>query len=268
MKRRNIWAVIIGFSCLFLAACDSDHQNVHDASEHAHGANAAEDHEHDEHEHEDGAARFVEGKGLALSEESREALGLTFSAAEHRRISSVVPVEAQVYRAATEPSRQSGETGGSAYATAFLPPQAVKSVELGDGATLAGSAGSFSGSVWKVEATSRDALANEEVILAIPDAAGSLKVGDFLSGVITKPSSETDVLSIPLSAVLETAGGGFVFVKNDEFLLRKAVRTGSASADWIEIAEGLRDGDTVVTHPVETLYLIELRATKGGGHSH
>jgi hypothetical protein len=30
----------------------------------------------------------------------------------------------------------------------------------------------------------------------------------------------------------------------------------------------LLEGDTVVTRPVQTLYLIELRATKGGGHSH
>ena len=36
----------------------------------------------------------------------------------------------------------------------------------------------------------------------------------------------------------------------------------------VEITDGLLAGDQVVTKPVETLWLIELRATKGGGHSH
>jgi len=37
---------------------------------------------------------------------------------------------------------------------------------------------------------------------------------------------------------------------------------------WVEIVDGLLAGDAVVTKPVQTLWLIELRATKGGGHSH
>jgi hypothetical protein len=46
------------------------------------------------------------------------------------------------------------------------------------------------------------------------------------------------------------------------------VRTGAESSEYIEITDGLYAGDIVVSNPVEMLYLIELRATKGGGHSH
>jgi multidrug efflux pump subunit AcrA (membrane-fusion protein) len=46
------------------------------------------------------------------------------------------------------------------------------------------------------------------------------------------------------------------------------VKTGSEADGKIEITDGLFQGDQVVAKPVETLWLIELRATKGGGHSH
>lgn len=263
--KRSAALIVAGFACLTLAACDSAHRHSSDPQEHEHGPDEAD---HHDHEHEEGAVRFIEGKGLALPEESEKALGLTFSLAERHRLFSTVPVEAQVYRAATEPSRQGGETRGNAYAAAFLTSLAVQAIKPDDAATLTGVPGSFSGNVWKIDPASRDALANEEVILQIPDAAGSLKVGDFLSGVITKQDAGASVLSIPSPAVLETVAGRFAFVKNGGFLLRVPVRTGAVSADRIEITDGLRDGDTVVTHPVQTLYLIELRATKGGGHSH
>jgi len=75
-------------------------------------------------------------------------------------------------------------------------------------------------------------------------------------------------ISIPSSAILKTAMGSFVFVQNGEFLLRTEVKTGNTHDDRIQIVEGLYEGDVIVRKPVEMLYLIELRATKGGGHSH
>jgi hypothetical protein len=38
--------------------------------------------------------------------------------------------------------------------------------------------------------------------------------------------------------------------------------------DRVEVSGGLYEGDTIAVRPAERLYLIELRATKGGGHSH
>jgi multidrug efflux pump subunit AcrA (membrane-fusion protein) len=60
----------------------------------------------------------------------------------------------------------------------------------------------------------------------------------------------------------------FVYVLNGEAFLRTAVTTGARRGEFTEITDGLYSGDQIVVRPVETLYLIELRATKGGGHSH
>ena len=73
---------------------------------------------------------------------------------------------------------------------------------------------------------------------------------------------------MPRSAVLETAAGKFAFVQNGDYLLRTPVTVGAENAEYAEITGGIYAGDVVAANPVETLYLIELRATKGGGHSH
>ena len=86
--------------------------------------------------------------------------------------------------------------------------------------------------------------------------------------VATPAAQSAPVLTVPRSAVLEAAGGTFVFVVNGATYLRTAVKTGARSADHVEITDGLYAGDTVVTTAVDQLWLAELRLTKGGGHSH
>lgn len=227
--------------------------------------------EHGGHEHgESGAegAKYSEGKGIQLMPETGKAIGLSIAEAEERELTPTVAVEAQVYRSASEPSRPGLEQTGSAYATAFLPPRLASSLKMGDPASVRTGGVEFSARVWKIESISRDAVNNEEVILEIADSEAVLRVGEFVSGAVTRPGGAATVVAIPRAAVLETATGKFVFVENGRFLLRIPVTTGAESADYIEIADGLYSGDVVATHPVETLYLIELRSTKGGGHSH
>ena len=101
-----------------------------------------------------------------------------------------------------------------------------------------------------------------------PIRENTLKVGEFVSGSVIESGAEETVLTIPRSAVLETATGKFAFVQNGDYLLRTPITTGAESAEYAEITDGIYAGDVVATKPVETLYLIELRATKGGGHSH
>ena len=111
-------------------------------------------------------------------------------------------------------------------------------------------------------------MSSAEAILEISDPQKVLRVGDFVSGTVTFAGGDTEVIAISRSAVLETSAGKFAFVQNGDFLLRTPVTTGAESAEHIEITDGLYAGDIVANKPVETLYLIELRATKGGGHSH
>ncbi len=261
MKRAVLLTLVVGVA-LSVAGCGPKSAGRQEGkSEEAHAG-----HDHGESGAE--GAKYSEGKGIQLMKETAAAIGLVTAEAEERELTPVVSVEAQVYRAASEPSRPGREQTGSAYATAFLPPSLASLLKAGDSAAVHTATGKFSARVWKIESVSRDAVNNEEVILEIADQKALLRVGEFVSGAVTRSGGAAAVVAIPRSAVLETATGRFVFVENGKFLLRTPVTTGAESADYIEIADGLYAGDVVATQPVETLYLIELRSTKGGGHSH
>ena len=107
----------------------------------------------------------------------------------------------------------------------------------------------------------------KEIIVGITTAGTNLKEGEFVSATISVPRAEP-VTVIPSSALLRTAEGMFVYAVNGDAYYRTAVKAGSSAEGKVEIAEGLYAGDQVVVKPVETLWIIELRATKGGGHSH
>jgi len=77
---------------------------------------------HDDHGEEAEGAKYAEGKGISLMEETKKAIGLKLVEAEERKLTPVVTIEAQIYRAAAEPTRVNGEQTGSAYAAALLPP--------------------------------------------------------------------------------------------------------------------------------------------------
>lgn len=258
---------------VLLAACGPQAEDAAEGGGHDHGAEAEGAHEDDDHDHHhdekgEGGASFVEDKGIALIGKTKKALGLELMEAKERKMMPIVTLEAQVYRSASEPSRPDGEQTGSAYATALLAPQLAAVLKAGDSGTLRSSNAEYSASVWKVDPASKAAVNNEEIILQIPDPSHGLRVGEFVFGSITKSSIAEAVVSVPRSAVLETITGKFVFVVNDDYLLRTPVTTGTENAGFIEIINGLDAGAIVATQPVETLYLIELRATKGGGHSH
>jgi hypothetical protein len=232
------------------------------------GKGAGGEEGHEDHGEKAEGAKFAEGKGIALMEETKKAIGLETVEAEERKITPVVSIEAQIYRAAKEASRANGEQTGSAYAAALLSSALAKELKPGDVVTLTTHETSYPAIVWKIDPASKDALNNVEVIIEISDPQNTLHVGDFASGSITQSGVTESVVAVPRSAVLETATGKYAYVENAGNLLRTPISTGSESADFIEIKDGLYSGDIVASKPVETLYLIELRATKGGGHSH
>ena len=103
--------------------------------------------------------------------------------------------------------------------------------------------------------------------MGITNAAAQLTSGDFLSVAITIPR-EQPAWVVPSAAVLRSAQGSFFYVVKGEAYFRTAVKTGVEAEGMVEISDGVAAGDKVVTTPVEKLWLIELRATRGGGHSH
>ena len=111
------------------------------------------------------------------------------------------------------------------------------------------------------------ALGESEIVIGVSNATAALKSGEFVPARINLPRDEA-VPVIPQPALLRTSEGTFVYAVNGDAYYRTAVKVGSEADGWVEITDGLLAGDQVVTKPVQTLWLIELRATKGGGHSH
>lgn len=87
-----------------------------------------------------------------------------------------------------------------------------------------------------------------------------LKTGE----VATHAFEGKDTAAIPADALLRTVKGDFVYVANGEWFLRTPVKVGRADATHIEIADGLYEGDTIVTEGVRGLSLAEIQALNGG----
>lgn len=223
---------------------------------------------HDDHGGEAEGARFVEGKGIELKEETGRAIGLELEEVHERKLAAKIRVEARVYRAAGEPARPAAERPEFAYAAAYVNSADAEHLKPGDSAVLKIGDSEFPARLWRIDTSSNAAIGSSEAILEIPDPQKVLRIGDFASGSVNFDGGTTGIIAIPQSAVLETIAGKFVFVRNGGHLLRTPVATGAGNDGHIEITEGLYAGDIVANNPVETLYLIELRSTKGGGHCH
>ena len=162
--------------------------------------------------------------------------------------------------------RDDDHTGCDVHGSGFLAADKADTVRPGQLVQVQSRTNeSLAGVVLAVEKA--PSLGEVEVIVGLTNATEKVKPGDFLSAVIMLPR-EGVVTVIPRSALLRTSEGTFVYALNGEAYLRTPVKIGSEANGLLEITDGLLAGDAVVIKPVETFYLIELRATKGGGHSH
>lgn len=215
---------------------------------------------------------YAEGKGVELPEETQKAIGLKLAEVTEQEIRDFVSLHAQIYRIATEATRtKGGEQSGRAYALAMLMPEQAAKLKRGQTIEFRprdDSGKTFVGKLWKLNESSLSAIGKVEALIEIPDAKYELELGEFFEGKIPLNGAARKVVSVPPEGILETAMGKFVFVGNGKHLLRTEVKTGATNGDFVEVTDGLYEGDTIAVQPVESLYLIELRATKGGGHCH
>lgn len=72
------------------------------------------------------------------------------------------------------------------------------------------------------------------------------------------------IVLAPRSAVLNTTAGSSVYLQAGAHYKRQPVKVGRSFGDKVEIIEGISEGDLLVTESAQTLWLIELRAVKGG----
>jgi len=233
---------------------ESDHGKEH--AEHGHG----------EEESPSGAS-FKPGKGILLHDETRKIIGLEVVDVTEELLPQHVQLNVQIF---TETHRLADlkidHTGCQFHGSGFLPPEKTALVKPSQSVTLKTSRGEIlDGFVVALQAPL--AHGEIEIIVGVTTAGTALQDGEFVSATISVPRSEP-VTVIPRSALLRTAEGTYVYAVNGDAYYRTAVTVGSSTEDKLEVTEGLYAGDQVVANPVETLWIIELRATKGGGHSH
>lgn len=110
--------------------------------------------------------------------------------------------------------------------------------------TPVGSARSFTGQVWQVSPVIDPATRQGTARIALAYAP-ELRPGGFASAVIRAGSVVAPKL--PESAILSDNAGSFVYVVGPgNKAVRRAVRTGTVTADGIAVIEGLSGGERVV----------------------
>ena len=249
---------------LVLAGCGQKDGDKHDPEkEKAEGKGEG-------HGHEEGSpsgASFKPGKGVIFTDETRKILGVEIVDVTEQKLPKEFRFSVQVFGEKHHHALNSNDHSGcDVHGSGLVPANEAASVKAGQPVQLLKETNVVAdGVVLAVQKAL--ALGENEILVGVSNAATVLKPGEFVSARISLPREEA-VPVIPRSAVLRTSEGTFVYAVNGEAYFRTAVKVGSQGDDFIEITDGLLAGDQVVTKPVETLWLIELRATKGGGHSH
>ncbi len=103
----------------------------------------------------------------------------------------------------------------------------------------------FSGEVKTIDSRI-DPVTRAAVVRAhIDNADRVLRPGMLLTVHVERPATER--LAVPESAVLQSGDSAFVYVVEGGRAQRRAVQTGRREPGWVEIRDGLAEGETVVT---------------------
>ncbi|MEY2408589.1 MAG: hypothetical protein QOF48_1259 [Verrucomicrobiota bacterium] len=204
----------------------------------------------------DKAGLFKEGKGVVLSDETKKLFGVEVTEVTEKAMQRHLHKTAQVYRA--------GRENGFSSAMVLLSAEEAKQLKIGQRVGLkAGNAPERSGTLARLDEQSLAALGHVEGLVdfnAVPEGYG---VGAFVTATFTCGEAKT-VFVVPESAMLTTADGSYVYALNGSHLLRTRVKTAAVSEGFVEIDEGLYAGDSVAAQGVESLWMVELSALKGG----
>jgi hypothetical protein len=200
-----------------------------------------------------------EGKGLKLPEETRQSLGLQTAPAGPQSVHCQFSATAQVFE-----MRTNAAAAGRVLASAFLPasaarPKAGTRVEF---RTTGSTNVTASGTVVRVDETTRSAFGQVEVAMEAPEAAGRLAVGSSVAAHLEAGAVQA-ATAIPRGALVRAALGDFVYVADGQFLKRVPVKVGVEDDAWAEILDGLPPGKVVVTHGALSLWLLELSEVGG-----
>lgn len=136
-----------------------------------------------------------------------------------------------------------------------IPEASIGKVATGQGISLQTSSypdRSFAGTVVRI-APSVDATARTMTVEAeVQNVDGLLKPGQFATVRITQSKPEPAVM-IPVKAVRTNGDVNSVFVVKDGAAREQLVQLGLLESDWIQVKNGVIEGDMVATSNVEAL---------------
>ena len=103
----------------------------------------------------------------------------------------------------------------------------------------------FQGEIALISPSIDPATATFGVRIRVTDTGGLLRPGMFARVAIVY-ERKPDALQIPRTALLDTDGQAKVFVVTGGKAVERAVKLGLSNGAWIEVTEGLKDGEQVV----------------------
>lgn len=208
-------------------------------------------------------ASFKAGQGVSLTEETRKILGVEIADVAERKLPKELRFTVQVFgekhHSFVNPQDHSD---CDVHGSGVLSTDVTATVRTGQAVQLRhGTNAPLMGVVLAVQPTLTPGEA--EIVVGVSNAAAMLKPGEFVAASLGLPGGEA-VMAVPQTAVLRSVEGAFVFAANGSAYSRTSVQTGAEADGFVEITDGLLAGDQVVTNGVTALWLVELRATKGG----
>ncbi len=118
---------------------------------------------------------------------------------------------------------------------------------------------SFRGQISFIGSTVEGETRAVPVKALLDNSEGTLKPGMFAELEISTNKTATNILAIPVSAVVEASGKQLVYIKNGDAFQAVEVELGQTSGDLVEIKSGLFEGDLIVTQRAPQLYAQSLR---------
>ncbi|MGA7932601.1 MAG: efflux RND transporter periplasmic adaptor subunit [Kovacikia sp.] len=134
-------------------------------------------------------------------------------------------------------------------------------VQIGQGVRVNANGKAFQGRIRVVGAVVEGESRVVPIKAELDNPNGSLKPGMFVELDVLTDRTPAAVLAIPKSALVETNDKKtIVFVQNGSAFQPAEVTLGRESGDFVEVTDGLFDGDRIVTQRAPQLYAQSLRS--------
>lgn len=256
----TIWLNLGAAAVLVFSGCKREHSHAHHDAEHSHGGGHG--HSHSDDAESFSGATHKEGKGITLLDETRKLLGIQTAEVREQTLPREIRFVVRVFglsQSEVRPIANDNLAGQLSLGTvpaaeaALLRAGSPAQLKTRSGATVTG----------EVQRVTRPLAAGDSEVIVAFRSVKPLQSGEFAEVFVSVPGDK-NALVVPQESIIRGATGDLVYVVNGNAYLLTWVTLGSEADGLVEATDGLLAGDSVVTRGAMDLWLIELRAMKGG----